>query len=142
MKTQMYNNITAAANPESTSNSTPYTTSQPDSDPDPSTDNDNDNDNNTDDTDSSSTITVCQQQQQPQPQPQLPQQTEDHNATTTTISDICNPNPDHPTVETLTPATSSEDIFYSPIGSPNNFNSSLGTQALLKSAAINAAPCK
>ncbi|KAH8254663.1 hypothetical protein KR032_011551 [Drosophila birchii] len=39
----------------------------------------------------------------------------------------------YPTVDTLTPATSSEDIFYSPIGSPTCFNTSLGTQALLKS---------
>ncbi|KAH8356309.1 hypothetical protein KR200_007840 [Drosophila serrata] len=38
----------------------------------------------------------------------------------------------YPPVDTLTPATSSEDIFYSPIGSPTCFNTSLGTQALLK----------
>ncbi|XP_020801252.1 uncharacterized protein LOC110178457 isoform X2 [Drosophila serrata] len=42
----------------------------------------------------------------------------------------------YPPVDTLTPATSSEDIFYSPIGSPTCFNTSLGTQALLKSASL------
>ncbi|KAH8337019.1 hypothetical protein KR059_011712 [Drosophila kikkawai] len=42
----------------------------------------------------------------------------------------------YPTVDTLTPATSSEDIFYSPIGSPTCFNTSLGTQALLKNASL------
>ncbi|KAH8290640.1 hypothetical protein KR054_004748 [Drosophila jambulina] len=42
----------------------------------------------------------------------------------------------YPIVDTLTPATSSEDIFYSPIGSPTCFNTSLGTQAVLKSASL------
>ncbi|XP_043645512.1 uncharacterized protein LOC122614872 isoform X2 [Drosophila teissieri] len=42
----------------------------------------------------------------------------------------------YPTVDTLTPATSSEDIFYSPIGSPTCFNTSLGSQALHKRASI------
>ncbi|XP_023033068.1 RNA polymerase II degradation factor 1 isoform X2 [Drosophila willistoni] len=43
-------------------------------------------------------------------------------------------NPNHPIVDTLTPATSSEDIFYSPIGSPTTFNTTLGPQ--IKSAII------
>lgn len=84
------------------SNSNPSSNSNPNPDPNPTTENENDNDNDDSDTDSGSAKTVCTaadpQQEIPsdqsiQPKPQSP-----------------------PTVETLTPATSSEDIFYSPIG--------------------------
>ncbi|KPU77222.1 uncharacterized protein Dana_GF13755, isoform B [Drosophila ananassae] len=59
----------------------------------------------------------------PIPDPQVQQILE--LAATLTAQQMSN----YPTVDTLTPATSSEDIFYSPIGSPTYFNSNLGTQA-------------
>ncbi|KAH8397232.1 hypothetical protein KR215_010930 [Drosophila sulfurigaster] len=99
MKTALYNNTAAAAStdqplPQSQSNSTP----NPDTDPDP-----NDTDTETD-SNSGDTVQL------------LPQ---------TDVETTSEPNepqtPIHPTIETLTPATSSEDIFYSPIGSPNYF---------------------
>ncbi|XP_017961765.1 flocculation protein FLO11 isoform X2 [Drosophila navojoa] len=47
---------------------------------------------------------------------------------------------DQSTIETLTPATSSEDIFYSPIGSPDTFNSDFVNQSVLRNVIINAVP--
>ncbi|XP_023178109.2 signal transducer and activator of transcription B isoform X1 [Drosophila hydei] len=47
---------------------------------------------------------------------------------------------DQPTIETLTPATSSEDIFYSPIGSPDAFNADFVNQSVLRNVIINSVP--
>lgn len=87
------------SNPSSNSNSNSYTHT----DPNPTPKNDNDNDNDDSDTDSGSAKTVCTAAADPQQE--IP--------TDQSIQQITQ---SPPTVETLTPATSSEDIFYSPIG--------------------------
>ncbi|XP_037714150.1 uncharacterized protein LOC119549906 isoform X2 [Drosophila subpulchrella] len=131
MNTRLYNNTAAAAakEPESETPSEPPSQSQPEND-----ESDEDEDDSCSTSGSSQTgSTVCQgdnQANETQPDTQTEQILEV--AATLTASELSN----YPTVNTLTPATSSEDIFYSPIGSPTCFNTSLGTQALLKRASI------
>nr|XP_016941068.1 flocculation protein FLO11 isoform X1 [Drosophila suzukii] len=131
MNTRLYNNTAAAADkePESETPSEPPSQSQPEND-----ESDEDADDSCSTSGSSQTgSTVYQgdsQANETQPDTQTEQILEV--AATLTASELSN----YPTVNTLTPATSSEDIFYSPIGSPTCFNTSLGTQALLKRASI------
>ncbi|KAL7737239.1 hypothetical protein ACLKA6_005418 [Drosophila palustris] len=111
LKTSLYNNTAAAANIDqlqSNSNSNSNSTSHPDNNNlDSNCDNDIDSEIDTDD------------------------------MATTIISESESNQQIHSTIETLTPATSSEDIFYSPIGSPNNFNSCFSPMSPLHNATIN-----
>ncbi|XP_017835654.1 dentin sialophosphoprotein isoform X2 [Drosophila busckii] len=113
MNSRVYNNTAAAASTEEPTNPSDSHLPLADPEPDPDTDTD---------TDCSSTHTVCR--------PQAKETT----AYSQSEADIL-----HSTVDTLTPATSSEDIFYSPIGSPNNFNNCYSPQALLHNVTINSA---
>ncbi|XP_016941068.2 dentin sialophosphoprotein isoform X1 [Drosophila suzukii] len=131
MNTRLYNNTAAAADkePESETPTEPPSQSQPEHD-----ESDEDADDSCSTSGSSQTGSTVykgdNQANETQPDSQTEQILEV--AATLTASELSN----YPTVNTLTPATSSEDIFYSPIGSPTCFNTSLGTQALLKRASI------
>ncbi|XP_016958647.1 uncharacterized protein LOC108030317 isoform X2 [Drosophila biarmipes] len=131
MDTRLYNNTAAAADSEAVSE----TPSEPPSQSQTAIDESDEDEQDSCSTSGSSRTgsTVCQgdsQETETQPDSQAEQIPEV--AATLTDSQLSN----YPVVNTLTPATSSEDIFYSPIGSPTCFNTSLGTQALLKRASI------
>ncbi|KAH8348309.1 hypothetical protein KR084_006384 [Drosophila pseudotakahashii] len=139
MNTRLYNNTAAAGNSrENRSKRTdPETPSEPPSQFQPQSEND-ESDEDADDScstsGSSQTGSTVYQRDIEAPETQPDTQTEQILEISATLSDSQLSN--YPTVNTLTPATSSEDIFYSPIGSPTCFNTSLGTQALLKRASI------
>lgn len=135
MNTRLYNNTAAAAttdtDPEPDTQPEPEIPSEPTSQSQPSTEEtDDDAEDSCSSSGSSQTGITVYQADETQPDTQAEQILEV--AATLTDSHLSN----YPTVDTLTPATSSEDIFYSPIGSPTCFNTSLGTQALLKRASI------
>ncbi|KRJ99969.1 flocculation protein FLO11 isoform X1 [Drosophila yakuba] len=139
MSTRLYNNTAAAATtdpdpqPEPNSQPEPEYESEIPSEPpshtqQPSTDDDAEDSCST--SGSSQTGITVYRADEAQPDTQTAQILEV--AATIIDSHLSN----YPTVDTLTPATSSEDIFYSPIGSPTCFNTSLGNQALHKRASI------
>ncbi|XP_033154113.1 pinin isoform X2 [Drosophila mauritiana] len=137
MNTRLYNNAAAAAttdpdpDPEPDTQPEPEIPSEPPSQSQPSTEEtDDDAEDSCSTSGSSQTGITVYQADETQPDTQAGQILEV--AATLTDAHLSN----YPTVDTLTPATSSEDIFYSPIGSPTCFNTSLGTQALLKRASI------
>ncbi|KMY94932.1 uncharacterized protein Dsimw501_GD25361, isoform C [Drosophila simulans] len=137
MNTRLYNNAVAAAttdpdpDPEPDTQPEPEIPSEPPSQSQPSTEEtDDDAEDSCSTSGSSQTGITVYQVDETQPDTQAGQILEV--AATLTDAHLSN----YPTVDTLTPATSSEDIFYSPIGSPTCFNTSLGTQALLKRASI------
>ncbi|XP_052841394.1 uncharacterized protein LOC128255726 isoform X5 [Drosophila gunungcola] len=150
MNTRLYNNAAAAVfclcfvTPCMCSNTTastdPAPKAEPETDPEPPTEipsqsqteneeSDDEEDDSCSTSGSSQTGSTVHQRDvevnETQPDPQAAQ-----------ILEAATQLSNYPTVDTLTPATSSEDIFYSPIGSPTCFNTSLGTQALLKKASI------
>ncbi|XP_017040907.1 uncharacterized protein LOC108087843 isoform X2 [Drosophila ficusphila] len=153
MNTRFYNNTAAAASsdppnstqpepqPEAESETETETEPEPQSEPPSQSPTEND-ESNEDEDDTCSTSgssqtggTVCPRKieaNETQPDTQAEQILLLEVAANLSASQLSN----YPTVDTLTPATSSEDIFYSPIGSPTCFNTSLGTQALLKKASI------
>ncbi|SPP73513.1 flocculation protein FLO11 isoform X1 [Drosophila guanche] len=139
-KMQFYNNTAAAASTEAAAPSEtehePEPEPEPESDPTPHPKSQSHDESEDDGSSTSSGKTGCTvykreiaSAETTQPDSQTEQTSEVADTLTTQVSN-------YPTIDTLTPATSSEDIFYSPIGSPTLFNTSLGTQALLKSASI------
>ncbi|XP_026840912.1 flocculation protein FLO11 isoform X1 [Drosophila persimilis] len=136
-KIQSYNSTAAAAGTEAAApcepEPEPETESESDPTPDPQSQSHDESDDDGSSTSSSKTgCTVYRREttfEKTQPDTQTEQTSEVAATLTTQVSN-------YPTIDTLTPATSSEDIFYSPIGSPTLFNTSLGTQALLKSVSI------
>ncbi|XP_026836463.1 uncharacterized protein LOC6547306 isoform X2 [Drosophila erecta] len=137
MNTRLYNNTAAAATRDPDPDTEPDTQpepeipSEPPSQSQPSTDEtDDDAEDSCSTSGSSPTGSTVYRADETQPDTQTDQILEV--AATIIDSHLSN----YPTVDTLTPATSSEDIFYSPIGSPTCFNTSLGSQALLKRASI------
>ncbi|XP_070069124.1 uncharacterized protein Jabba isoform X2 [Drosophila takahashii] len=138
MNTRLYNNTAAAASTEPDPEPESETPSEPPSQFQSQTENDESDEDDADDScstsGSSQTGSTIYQRDIQAPETQPDTQTEQILEIAATLSDSQLSN--YPTVNTLTPATSSEDIFYSPIGSPTCFNTSLGTQALLKRASI------
>ncbi|KAH8401153.1 hypothetical protein KR009_003341 [Drosophila setifemur] len=141
MDIRLLNNTAAAASTDPQPDLQPEPVSQTQTDPQPQSQTENDETEEEDDDESCTSTsgssqtgsTVYQRDPvlTPIPDPQAEQILE--LAATLTAQQLSN---NYPIVDTLTPATSSEDIFYSPIGSPTCFNTSLGTQALLKNASI------
>ncbi|XP_016991512.1 RNA polymerase II degradation factor 1 isoform X2 [Drosophila rhopaloa] len=131
MNTRLYNNTAAAASTDSEPETDPEPQSEPPSQSQPENEEyDEEEEDSCSTSGSSQTGSTVYQRDVQDNETQPDTQTEQ-------ILDPTAPQlSNYPTVDTLTPATSSEDIFYSPIGSPTCFNTSLGTQALLKRASI------
>ncbi|KAH8292954.1 hypothetical protein KR018_008535 [Drosophila ironensis] len=127
----------AKTSPGRFSNTAAAASSDPEPDPEPPSvsisESDPESQSHEDDNDTCSTSgssTVCEKDSEssvtPIPDPQVEQILQ--LAAKLTAQQMSN----YPAVDTLTPATSSEDIFYSPIGSPNYFNTKVGTPTPLQ----------
>ncbi|XP_017125866.1 flocculation protein FLO11 isoform X2 [Drosophila elegans] len=134
MNTRLYNNAAAAASTE------PAPKAELETDPEPPTEipsqSQTENEESDDEEDDSCTTSGSSQTGSTVYQRDVESNETQPDTQTEQILEAATQLSNYPTVDTLTPATSSEDIFYSPIGSPTCFNTSLGTQALLKRASI------